>query len=349
MDLYKKILKSDSLSERLSKEDEAPQDFISTGVISLNLLFSGKVDGGIPMNKISMIAAGSTLGKTIVSLSLMRSFQKKVPDGIVVLFDTEKSFDFEVAKKFKIDTAKEKFLCVKMNRIENIEHELSTMTADLTEEEQSKIFFVIDSWAGLITSKTVNDSIEGKDVMDMTEPKKKNRLAKVLLTINSTFFVINGVYDNIGGYGELLTIPGARRIYFNSHCVVLGKSKSKDKEGDDITGAIIKCVCHKSRYAREKSELEYRIKYEGGLDTFYGLLDDAIEGDFVFKPKGGRFSRKHIKDDKEFREKDIYNPDFWTPVFKDTNFIEFLENKYSFKNNTFDVAEDDTDLGFSDE
>jgi RecA/RadA recombinase len=304
-------------------------------------LFSGKTDGGIPMRKISMFSAPSALGKSIVGLSLIRNFQKNHPKGLAVLFDIEKSFDFETAKKFRIDISQEKLLVIRMNKIEDIEHELMTMTEGLLPEEQANLFFVIDSWAGLLTSKTINDSIEGKDVLDMTEPKKKNRLAKILLNINSTFFVINGVYDNIGGYGEVFTIPGARRIYYNSQCVVLGKSKAKDKQGEDLVGAIISCICHKSRIAKEKSELKFRIKYDGGLDIFYGLLDDALEGNFVVIPKKARYSRKHLKDDIEFQEKDIYCSDFWLPIFKDTNFKEYLENKYSFKNTGFDVSNDE--------
>ena len=338
MNLYKKIMKSDTLTKNILGTDEK-FEFISTGVMSLNLLLSGKVDGGIPLGLITMMSAPSSLGKSLVGYSLMKSFQRKFPDGVVVVIDTEKSFDYEIANKYKIET-EEKLVVLRMNKIEDIEHEIVKMTNELTVEEQRKLFFVIDSWAGLITSKTLKDSSEGKDVADMTEPKKKNRLAKIFLNIDSTFFVINGIYDNIGGYGEPFSIPGARRIYFNSQCVIVGKSKSKDKQGEDLNGAIIKAICHKSRIAKEKSELEYRIKYDGGLDTFYGLLKDSVEGEYVFKPKNGRYSRKCVENDKEWREKDIYCSDFWLPIFQNTDFKDFLENKYSFRNTKIDVSDE---------
>ena len=42
---------SPALSSYLFKEDEKV-DFLSTNVIPLNLLFSGRVDGGIPIGRI---------------------------------------------------------------------------------------------------------------------------------------------------------------------------------------------------------------------------------------------------------------------------------------------------------
>ena len=41
-------------------KDEKEQEFISTGVGTLNILFGGAVDRGIPKGKISMIAADSS-------------------------------------------------------------------------------------------------------------------------------------------------------------------------------------------------------------------------------------------------------------------------------------------------
>lgn len=343
MELYKKILKSETLQQKLLNKDDK-KEFISTGVFSLNLLFSGKVDGGIPEGLISMIAAPSQLGKSLIAYSVARNFQKKNPENIVVWIDSENAFDYQLAAKFKIDN--DRLVVIRMNRIEDVEHEIVEMTNDLSNEERKKLLFIQDSWAALVTAKTMKDALEGSDKADMTEPKKKNRLAKIFLSITpSTFFIINGVIDNIGGYGDPLSIPGARRIYHNSQSVVLCKSKSKDKRGEDLNGAIIKALCDKSRDAKEKvSTLEYRINYNGGLDKFYGLLDDAVEGEYVIKPKNGRFSRKCVEGDKEWREKDIYCSEFWVPIFANTDFKDYLENKYSFKNTKIDMADDDTNI-----
>lgn len=64
--------KKNSLIDRISKnkaikdfvmEEEKEHDFISTGSLVLNILFSGRLDGGIPVGRVNQIAAPSTLGK----------------------------------------------------------------------------------------------------------------------------------------------------------------------------------------------------------------------------------------------------------------------------------------------
>ena len=116
-------------------------------------------------------------------------------------------------------------------------------------------------------------------------------------------------------------------------------SKAKDKDGSgDINGAIITAITQKGRKAKEKSKLKYRIKHEGGLDMFYGILPDALEHGCVFKPKNGYYSRSCVEEDKAHREKNIYCAEFWIPVFRDTDFEKFLNDKYTYSG-TVEVGE----------
>ena len=54
--LYKKLLKNTELMDDVIPENEKIE-FLSTGVVTLNLLFSGLVTGGIPIGKVSQVAA----------------------------------------------------------------------------------------------------------------------------------------------------------------------------------------------------------------------------------------------------------------------------------------------------
>jgi recombination protein RecA len=338
-DFYKTLLKNKDLMEDILPEDEKV-DFLSTGVLSLNLLFSGKVDGGIPIGKMSQMAAPSTLGKSFVGLSILKNAQKKGMYTIVL--DTERSFDFEWAKKIGIKTSSEHLLVIQLNSIETIQQRILEILKGLSREEKKQIFFLIDSFGGLITSKTYNDATIGKDVADMTIPKKKNSFSKLLLETGATYFIINHVYDAIISFGDPLAIPGGRGLHFVCTCTVLGSSKAKDKNSQqEIQGTIITCKTFKSRYGKEQSKLKFRIKHNGGLDVFYGLLNDALEGEFVSAPTKGFLQRNNVKDDKKWREKDIYTSEWWLPIFKDTDFKKFLEDKYSFRNQQIDVADFD--------
>lgn len=346
MNLGKKIRTNEKFSEMILDEEIAT-DFISTGVVSLNLLFGGGFDRGIPRGKLSMFSAPSSLGKSLVALSTIRNFQKKVPNGFVILVDTEFAFEPSLGKKFNLDMDDKKFICIQETSIEDINHVLSSTLEGLTTQELLDVFIVIDSWGGFTSTKMIKDATEGNDIKDMTLTVKKNNLAILLNQYKCTRLVINHTYANIGGYGEKMSIPGGTKLFYLSQSVVMGNSKANDKETASATessGAIITCICRKSRYGREKSNLKFRINYDTGLDLFFGLLDDALEGGFVLKPKAGSYTRAHIKDDTPVKENKIYTSDFWVPIFRDTDFKEYLSNRYSFVNSEFEVANTDIDF-----
>ena len=74
--LIDKLSKNKAVKEFIMDED-LETDFISTGALVLNVLFSGRLDGGIPMGKVSQIAAPSSLGKSFVGLKIAKNAQKK--------------------------------------------------------------------------------------------------------------------------------------------------------------------------------------------------------------------------------------------------------------------------------
>ena len=305
-------------------------EFLSLNSVVLNLLYSGRVNGGIPIGHMSMISAPSMLGKSFIAMQVIKNAQRKGMQ--VVVIDTERAFKESMANTLGIDLSPDKVTIFRESSIEAVESIITTLIEELTPEEKRNTIFVVDSWGTLVTSKAVKDATTGNDVTDMTEAKKKNRLANIMLGSKSTFFIVNHVYDNTGGFGDPLRIPGGRRIFFNSEAVCLGMSmaKDKDKTTKEIKGNIITAKTAKSSFAKGESKLKYRINYNGGLDPFFGLLEDAMEAGYVEKPKGGYYTRPIVKDDKPCKEKDIYCVDFWKPVFDDTDFSEYLEAKYTY-------------------
>ena len=76
--------------------------------------------------------------------------------------------------------------------------------------------------------------------------------------------------------------------------------------------------------------MQYRIRNEGGLDPFYGMLPDALEHGCVAKSKPGKYVRTFIENDPEIKEDDMYTGNFWKPIYNDTDFSDWLRNKYQF-------------------
>jgi RecA/RadA recombinase len=338
-DIYKKLLKSKALSDYVITEKQQPE-YISTNVLSLNLLFSGRVRGGVAKGTMNMFSADSSLGKSFVGLSILKEAQKMGMDCVVI--DAEKSFDHDWADDIGINTDPKVLPVIQVANIIDLKQVVSTIASGKTQAERKNTFILFDSWGPLVSNVILKKAAEGSETKDMSLPGWKNELANVMRETNMTFFVINHVYDNTGGFGDPLKVPGGKRLYFNSQNIVLATSKAKDKDGaGDIKGALITAMTQKGRDALEKAKLKYRIKHDGGLDAWYGLLPDALEHGCVIKPKNGYYSRAHIEDDKKHRESQIYNADFWTSVFQNTDFELYLNSKYRYSG-TIDIAETST-------
>ena len=323
-----KLRKLKSVQNSILTEVEE-QEFISTGVATLNILFGGGIDKGIPIGRVSMIAADSSLGKSFVGLKIAKNAQAKGKS--VILFDAEKAYSTAMADNLGIN--KDEILVIQNTSVE----EVSTQFMNIVEEIKENIkdyVFIIDSWNVLVTSKSVDDISAGKDVVDMTTAKKKNTLAKLLLHSNATVFVVNQIYSGLSAFDPLPEISGAKGIFYASSSIVMGTSKAKQKESDgEITGAIVTAITRKGRFSREHSKLKYLINYEGGINAYYGLLDFALETGYVEKPSNGFYTRPCVENDKKWREKEIYNKEFWTPIFKETDFKLSVEKAFSFKHN----------------
>jgi hypothetical protein len=78
-------------------------------------------------------------------------------------------------------------------------------------------------------------------------------------------------------------------------------SKSKEKDGTEIIGNIIRAKTQKSRLSKENQEVQIRLFYdERGLDRYYGLLELGELGG-IWKNVAGRYEI----DGKKLYAKDI--------------------------------------------
>jgi RecA/RadA recombinase len=341
--LIQRISKNKSVKDFIYEKEEIPPDFIGTGGITLNILFSGRANGGIPVGKISQMAAPSSLGKTFVGMKVAKNAQKKGDDWIVLYIDTEMAFDYSFAESVGVDL--DRILVVQSNQIEDIQQQIMAFSNELSLEERKKTLLVIDSWGGLVTSKTVSNAETGNDAIDFTPAKKKNTLARLMTGMGMTVFVINQIYETMNQY-DPYAIPGGNGLYFACSSIVLATHKSKAKDtasSTDIIGAGVLAHTRKSRFCKEHSKLRYLIRYDGGIDPFHGLLDDALEGGYVDKPTIGYYTRVCVEGDKKWRERELNEKgeEFWTPVLKNTDFLEYIERKYTFLHS--EISDDDFD------
>lgn len=103
--------------------------------------------------------------------------------------------------------------------------------------------------------------------------------------------------------------------------ITISLTKAKEKDGDEVIGSIISCTAVKSRLVREQIKVKTLIRFSGGLDRYYGLIDLA-EKSGAFKKVSTKYE---IKGKKYFEKAIERNPEkFFTPDILDTieNFVQ---------------------------
>lgn len=348
--LLAKMMKEKAFADMLRTEQK-PIEWLSTNCISVNLLLSGKIKGGIKKGSISMIAAGSGWGKSMIGYAVLKSAQDSGMNCFIV--DTENSVNYELLTKLGINM-KEVGVFGPTNRIPKIKQFITKLMSGLTLDEARNTFLLFDSWGPIIEEQVIEKAEQASSAVNMSSAKFKNELANLLLSAGFTTLVMNHVYASLEMYGDPYKIPGGMRIIFNAENIMLGSSTKKEKDKDkNILGKIITAGVAKGRSAKEFVKTQYLILHAGGISPYYGLLDEAIDCGIVYKPKPGYYARigYDVQVDKEtgelgkpervWKESELYCAKFWIPLYKDETFRHFVEAKFAFEDQVLINASED--------
>ena len=264
--------------------------FIDTGSYIFNGLVSGSIQGGVPGNKITAIAGESSTGKTFFCLGMVQSFLESNPDGGVIYFESESAISKDLIENRGIDSSR--MILVPVNTVQEFRTQaIQILDKYMKEKDQPPMMMVLDSLGMLSTSKEMEDSEAGKETRDMTRAQVVKSIFRVLTLklgkANVPLIVTNHTYDVVGAYVPTKEMGGGSGLkYAASNIIYL--SKSKEKDGKEVIGNIIKAKLMKSRSAKENSEVRVRLYYdERGLDRYYGLVELG-EKYGVFERKGNR-------------------------------------------------------------
>lgn len=345
--LIAQLKKDKALADLIVTTESMKDSYVNMNCISLNLVFSGKVLGGIKRGKITTIAADSQLGKSLMGYNALQAAYKSGMDCFVI--DSEHAFNFALAESLGIDL--DNIIVFDEARISELKRIFSRINKGLKREQRKNIFVDLDSWGALISTFTQEKAEDGSDSADMGRTAQfKNELANLINSYGNTTFVVNHVYASMAMYGEKFEIPGGKRLFFDADAIGLGSSAAKYKDADgNILGKVVTIGVKKGRGAKEFVKAKYLIRHDGGIDPFFGLLEEAIACDVVMKPKNGYYARNFKCIDrngndvsdidfstgevvKMWKEADLYCGKFWVPIFKNKTFVDFVEDKFSFVN-----------------
>ena len=281
-------------------------DYIDSGSYILNALISGDIYGGIPTNKITAFAGETATGKTFFVLGIVKQFLADNPSGGVLYFESESALTKQMIESRGIDT--ERMVILPVTTIQEFTHQALKVVENHTDTDKP-LMLCLDSLGMLSTTKEVTDISDGKETKDMTRAQLVKGSFRVLtLKLGKAgipLLVTNHTYKQVGTMFPQDVMGGGSGIQYAASTIVF-LSKRKEKDGTDVVGNVIHCKNYKSRLTKENKKIDVLLRYDQGLNRYYGLLDLAEKYDIIKKvstryelPDGSKVFGKQILSDPE--------------------------------------------------
>ena len=321
-----KIKTTDVLSDSLFFKDV---DQVTTSVPMINTALSGDIDGGLYAG-LTVLAGPSKHFKTSFALLMAADYLNTYDDAVLLFYDSEFGSPQAYFESFGIDTTR--VLHTPITDVEQLKFDLVNQLEAL--ERKEKVIIIIDSIGNLASKKELEDALNEKSVADMSRAKALKGLFRMVtpyLTMKDIpLLAVNHTYQEMGLFPKAI-VSGGTGIYYSADNIwIIGRQQKK--QGTEIKGYNFVINVEKSRFVREKSKVPISVSWEGGIERYSGLLDVALAGNYVAKHSIGWYCRVD-KDtgelvDPKVREKDTLAESFWTPIFNETDFKEFVKGHY---------------------
>lgn len=331
MDRVKKNSKIKSTQILSESKFFTENDFVTTDVPMLNVALSGELTGGLCPG-LTVLAGPSKHFKTSFALKIAGEYLRQKKDAVLIFYDSEFGSPQSYFEAFGIDTTR--VLHTPVMNVEELKFDIVSQLENLTREDD--VIFIIDSIGNLASKKELDDAMDEKSVADMTRAKSLKGLFRMvtpyLTTKNIPVLAINHTYKEIGLFPKDI-VSGGTGIYYSASTIwIIGRRQTKT--GTEVTGYDFVINVEKSRYVKEKSKIPISVSWDGGIETYSGLLEVALAGGYVIKPSNGWYQR-NIIDTKtgeiigvKCREKETRNKEFWIPILEDQSFVDFVSKQY---------------------
>jgi hypothetical protein len=319
------------------------KDMISTPIPIINVALSGQLDGGLTPG-LTVWAGSSKNFKTGFSLLMAKAYLDKYEDAVLLFYDSEFGTPQSYFSGFGIDI--ERVLHSPITDVEQLKFDVMQQMNNI--ERGDHIIIVIDSIGNLASKKEVDDALDGKSVADLSRAKQLKSLFRMvtphLMLKDIPMVVVNHTYKTMELYSKDIMSGGTGGYYSADNIFILGRQQEKD--GTELTGWNFIINVEKSRYVKEKSKFAINVSFNNGISKWSGLMDIALEGGFVVKPKSGWFAKVNMDtgeiDPKNWRLASTNCTEFWESIITTQRFQDYVKQKYQIANGSI-VQEDKID------
>ena len=330
MDKLKKNSKVKTTSVLSESQFFNEKDQIATDVPMVNVALSGSIDGGLAPG-LTVLAGPSKHFKTSFALLMASAYLKKYSDAVLLFYDSEFGSPQSYFETFDIDT--QRVLHTPVMNIEELKFDIINQLENI--DRKDRVVVVIDSIGNIASKKELEDAINEKSVADMSRAKQLKSLFRMTtpyLTMKDIpLLAINHTYKEQSLFPKDIVSGGTGVYYSADNIWILGRRQNK--KGTEVTGYDFVINVEKSRFVKEKSKIPVSVSWEGGIEKYSGLLEVALAGNYVTKPKVGWYARVNQEtgeiEEKNFREAQTLSEEFWDPIFNNTDFKEFVKKQFT--------------------
>ena len=331
MSILDKIIKNSTIKDSSILAESkffVKKDMITTAVPALNVALSGRLDGGVTPG-LTIFAGPSKNFKTMFSLIIAKAYMDKYDDAVLLFMDSEFGTPQSYFTTLGIDT--KRVVHTPITDIEQLKFDIMKQLEGI--ERNDHVIILIDSIGNLASKKEVDDALDGKSVADMSRAKQLKSLFRMvtphLVIKNIPMIAVNHTYKTMELYARDVMSGGTGAYYSANTIFILGRRQ--EKEGTEVIGYDFIINVEKSRHTREKSKIPITVKFDGGVSTWSGLLDMAIESGHVVKPSNGWYARidsDGVIEEKKWRIKDTDSKEFWLPIITKSSFPKWVQERY---------------------
>jgi hypothetical protein len=259
------------------------------------------------------------------------AYLDKHKDAVMLFYDSEFGSPQSYFEQFDIDPTR--VLHTPITNVEELKFDLINQLEAIDRSEN--VIVVIDSIGNLASKKEMEDALNEKSVADMSRAKALKglfRMATPYLAMKSIpLLAVNHTYQEIGLFPKAI-VSGGTGIYYSADNIwILGRRQNK--KGTEVTGYDFVINVEKSRYVKEKSKIPISVSWDGGVEKYSGLLEVAMAGGYVQKPSNGWYESVDPATGEvtsgKVREAQTLEEQFWEPVFKNTDFKDFIMKQFS--------------------
>ena len=239
--------------------------------------------GGWPKGRFIELYGEPSSGKSTLTLQAIAEHQKKYPDEICALIDTEYTFDCHYAENIGVDV--KHLLTLQPESGRQALNVLNMMILNGVK------LIVVDSVAALATDAELEGDIGDTHVAEQARLMSQSLR---LITIsagqnNATVFWTNQVREKVGGlgYGDKTTTPAGKALKhyasIRAQIVTIGKNKEKINGEDVVVSTKTRVNVQKNKTSAPFKTAEFSISFGWGIDRVAGIFDKALEKGVVTK------------------------------------------------------------------